>query len=177
MTDMPTAERSLWKEIVAGALGGLVASFAMNQFQASLSAASQALSDEKGAKSESSQSGGESEDATVKAARVVSENVLDRPLPESEKQTAGSAVHYTFGTTIGALYGGCAALLPSITAGRGTLYGTAVFVLADEIGVPTAGFSGPPTETPLSSHAQAFASHCVYGFVTDFVWRTLLKMG
>jgi hypothetical protein len=149
----------------------------MNEFQASLSAASHALSDDKGAGSSGSESSEASEDATVKAARAISENVLDKPLPERKKQTAGSAVHYAFGTAVGALYGGCAALLPFIAAGRGMLYGTAVFVLADEVGVPAAGLSAAPTQTPPSSHARAFASHCVYGFVTDLVRRTLLKMG
>lgn len=174
MDDGSTPERSLWKGIAAGALGGLVASFAMNQFQAALSAASQAVSKDGGEGGESSQG---SEDATVKTARVISEKVLDEPLPDSEKQTAGSAVHYAFGTAVGALYGGCSAVLPFVSAGRGMLYGTAVFVLADEIGVPAAGLSPPPTETPGSSHAKAFASHCVYGFVTDLIRRALLKMG
>lgn len=176
MTTTPAARTSLWKGILAGAMGGLVGSFAMNQFQAAVSSASQALSDDNGSFGSQS-SGGGGEDATVKTARAISENVLDKPLPESEKQTAGSAVHYTFGTAVGAVYGGLSAVLPFVSAGRGMLYGTAVFVMADEIGVPAAGLSAPPTETPASSHAQAFGAHCVYGFVTDLVLRSLLRMG
>jgi putative membrane protein len=175
---MGTASRtgtSLWKGLVAGALGGLIGSFAMNQFQASIAAASRSLSDEGGESGSQSSEG--SDNATVRAARAISEGVLNEPLDEREKQSAGSAVHYAFGTAVGAVYGGAASLLPPITAGRGMLYGTAVFVLADEIGVPAAGLSAPPDETPASSHAQAFASHCVYGFVTDLVRRALLKMG
>ncbi len=168
---------TLWKGIVAGALGGLAGSFVMNQFQAGLSAASKAISNGGEEPQSESESSEESDDATVKTARAIAENVLHKPLPKSEKQAAGSAVHYAFGATVGAVYGACSAALPITTLGRGIAYGTAVFLLADEVGVPAARLAPPPTESPASSHAKAFASHCVYGFVTDLVRRSLLKMG
>jgi hypothetical protein len=48
-------------------------------------------------------------------------------------------------------------------------------VLADEIGVPAAGLSGPPTKTPPAKHLQAWAAHLVYGLVTELTRRGILK--
>src|SRR5262247_2360887 len=74
---------SAWKGAVAGAAGGLVASWVMNQFQAGLSKAAQKMSDD--ADSESSSDG---EDATVKTASAISANVAGHPLTSEEKKIA-----------------------------------------------------------------------------------------
>ncbi len=163
---------SLWKGVAAGALSGLVASFAMNQFQTLWRSAARAVSG-----SGEQPSGGGGEDATVKTAEAISETVADRRLPEEEKETAGSVVHYGFGTLIGAVYGAASEVIPTITAGSGMVYGAAVWLIADEIGVSAFRLAPLPTETPASSHVSALASHLVYGFVADFTRRTLLKMG
>lgn len=158
--------------MAAGALGGLAASYAMNQFQSLWSSASKALSSDEDQKQESS---GESEDATVKTAKAISTTLFGHELTDSEKKWAGPAVHYTFGTALGALYGVLAETVPSSKAARGTAYGSAVWLGADEISVPAFGLSPPPTETPASSHVRALASHVVYGFVTDLVRRVTLS--
>src|SRR5262245_54930136 len=53
-------DRSVWKGVVAGMVGGVVASWVMNQFQAALPKPSQQ---------------GENEDATMKAAEAISETL------------------------------------------------------------------------------------------------------
>lgn len=163
---------SVWKGAAAGALGGLVASFAMNQFQNLWKSAASAVSDSGG-----QQSGSRGEDATVKTAEAISETVADEKLPEDEKQAAGSAVHYGFGTLVGAVYGTASEMVPAITAGSGLLYGAAAWLAADEIGVPAFRLAPPPTETPASSHVSALAAHLVYGYVADLTRRNLLKIG
>ncbi len=159
---------NLFKSVAAGALGGLAASYVMNQFQALVSAASTPNSTGKN-------SSEQSDDATVKTARAISESLFDHELTAAEKLWAGPAVHYGFGTMLGALYGACADRFPGIAAGGGTLYGTVVWLVADEVGVPAVGLSGPPSETPLSGHANALASHLVFGVVTASVRRILLQ--
>lgn len=114
----------------------------------------------------------DAEDATTKAADKVIGNVLDRPLSKQEKKQAGPIVHYVFGSSMGAMYGAAAELLPDVaTRGFGTLFGAALFAIADEIAVPALGLSGKPTESPLSSHVYALASHLVYGATTEGVRR------
>ena len=166
--------RSIWKGALAGACGGLVASFAMNQFQALSSVAAKELSnsdDKQEQKKSSSEDASADDDATVKTAQAIAKTFTGEELSQSEKKAAGSAVHFTFGTALGAVYGALAETVPAFTTGYGTVYGSAVWLAADEIGVPAARLGPPPTETPASSHANALASHLVYGIVTDLVRR------
>jgi uncharacterized membrane protein YagU involved in acid resistance len=77
---------------------------------------------------------------------------------------------------VGALYGALAENHPGVASGLGTTYATAVWVGGDELAVPALGLSQPIPQTPVSSHVSAWASHWVYGIVTDLVWRGLLKV-
>lgn len=147
MEDLKSMQQGcIWKSIGAGALGGLAASFAMNQFQAVLSSAKKAVAEGPEGQQESSGGG---EDANVKTAEAISEKLGGHKLSEAEKKWAGPAVHYGFGT--------------------------ALWLGADEIAVPAFGLSGPPTETPVSSHLSGLAAHLVYGLVTDLVKRSVVR--
>ncbi len=165
------------KGLAAGLIGGLVASWTMTQFQALVTKVSE--DDEKARSKKSSGQGkkeGESEgqdDATVKAATAISENVFDHKLTKSEKKIAGPAVHYTFGTLTGGIYGAAAEMLPLVSMGAGLPFGAIFWLTADEAAVPALGLSKSPTEYPLSTHAYALASHFVYGLTTDLVRRAV----
>ena len=150
------------KGAVAGFVGGLAASYVMNQFQYLLIALS-----EKDKKSENE----EQEPANVKAAEEISEVVFDHNLTKSEKEPAGEAVHFAMGAFSGLFYGATAEILPETTIGAGLPFGTAVWLVADNVIVPKLGLSKPVTEYPLSTHAYALASHLVYGLTTDLVRR------
>src|SRR6188472_4269122 len=98
---------SIWKGVVAGLAGGLVASWTMNQFQAAwtrLAANSekphgaQSLQPAQGSTGDQDQDAKEQDDATVETAKAISEGVFGHELQESEKKSAGAAVHYAFGT-------------------------------------------------------------------------------
>lgn len=176
----------LWKGLAAGLAGGLVASWTMNQFQAAWSKATEGFEKPHGAQSmqpsegerpESGQNKEQKDDATVKAARAISENILGHELKESEKRPAGAVVHYAFGTATGGLYGAVAELAPAVTSAAGLPFGAAFWLVADETAVPLLGLSEGPTKYPLSTHAYAFASHLVYGLTTEVVRRTLRKAG
>jgi hypothetical protein len=183
-------EREGWKGIVAGAAGGLVASWVMNQFQALAKRFAEDFEEVRkerrakggngnaeGAKGgKGSQEAEESEDATVKTAEKVSEAVFHHELTEEEKKLAGPAVHYAFGTAVGALYGGLAEVSPAVARGAGMPFGTAVWLAADEVGVPALGLSKKPTEYPVTVHASALGAHLVYGLTTDLVRRLLLRV-
>ena len=160
-----------WKSMAAGALGGLAASFAMNQFQAMVTAASKAVASQ----DKEQQSGSLDDDATVNTAKAISKHLLNHELTDDEKKWAGPAVHYALGTTLGAVYGGLAEAFPTVTVGLGTAYGTAIWLGADEIAVPSLGLSQPLSETSLGSHAQALASHLVFGLVTALTRKLVLR--
>jgi putative membrane protein len=167
MLDSRTHDGALWKGVAAGALGGLVASYAMNQFQAvtkKLSADGQGEAEKN-----------EGEDATVKTAEAIT-GALGHPLSQEEKKVAGPVVHYAFGAAMGALYGALAELSPKVAAGAGVPFGTAVWLGADEVTVPALGLSKKAAETPPAVHAYALASHLVYGLATDLVRRAVLRV-
>ena len=84
-----SSEPNLWKGLLAGALGGLTASFAMSEFYSLVLGV------------EGNSEPGK-EDSTVKAASAISEIVFHHGLTPDQKTIAGPAVHYAFGMTMGA---------------------------------------------------------------------------
>lgn len=161
------SERDLLKGIVAGAIGGLVASFVMSQYQ---TLTTKLAEDEKKKSSEKAD-----EPATVKAAEMISEGVFDHKLKKTEKEPAGEAMHYLMGGVSGAIYGATAELTGATTIGAGLPFGSAVWAVADDIVVPALGLSKPPGDFPLSTHAYALSSHWVYGLVTEVVRKAVRK--
>jgi putative membrane protein len=148
-------ERSAWKGIVAGAVAGLAATYAMSKFQGSFAKLAQ--------EDQGNQSDQTGEPSTVKVADRAAVAATGRHLPDEQKEKAGNLVHYGFGTLMGALYGVAAEYVPAARTGLGSAFGSALFVGADEIGVPLAGLSKPPQETPAKLHLYAWAAHLVYG--------------
>lgn len=176
-------DQDLVKGTVAGLIGGLVASWTMNQFQAAWSKAVEGFEKPHGAQSmqpseggepaESGQNKEEQDDATVKAAKALSEGVFGHKLKQSEKKPAGAAVHYAFGSATGGLYGAAAEIAPQVTTGLGLPFGVAFWMIADEAVVPLLGLSKGPTEYPVSTHAYALASHMVYGLTAEVTRRAV----
>ncbi|HEY0761402.1 MAG TPA: DUF1440 domain-containing protein [Pyrinomonadaceae bacterium] len=173
-------EGSVWKGLVAGLAGGLLASWTMNQFQAAWTRIQEGSEKPHGAQSmqpsegsDGNQDTAEQDDATVKVAQAISTEVFGHELQQSEKKPAGAAVHYAFGTVSGGMYGALAEVVPQVTTGAGVPFGAAFWLLADEISVPLLGFSKGPTEYPVSTHAYALASHLVYGATAELSRRAI----
>lgn len=162
--------RSILKGLFAGTVGGLVASWVMDEFQYAWIK----IAESKKPANEPHESS-ESEPATVKAAEMVSTKLFNHHLAKDEKKWAGNAVHYATGGASGAIYGVAAELEPHLTSGAGIPFGTAVWLVIDEAAVPLFGLSKAPTEYPVSTHAYALASHFVYGFTTEVVRRGLRR--
>lgn len=156
----------LAKGLAAGLIGGLVASWTMSQFHMLA-----------GKLTEDSQKSGsqQEEDSTVKTASAISQTLLHHQLADDEKKIAGPAVHYTFGATSAAVYGAAVELIPTLSAGAGLPFGTAVWLGAHVIMVPALGLSKPVTESTLPKEATELGAHFVYGAVTELVRRILRK--
>jgi hypothetical protein len=179
----------VWKGLAAGVVGGLVASAVMNEFQALWSRLAEGVERSHGAQSlqqGSPQQGvgrelrergsdDEEDDAPERLANAISVGLTGRELTGREKEKAGTALHYAYGVSMGALYGAAAELAPDVTSGAGLPFGAAVWITADEGVVPLLGLSKSPTEYPLSIHAYALASHLVYGLTTEAVRRAVRR--
>jgi uncharacterized membrane protein YagU involved in acid resistance len=165
---------SVFRGIVTGVTAGITATLIMDQFL-KLSAAGQKAAEKqiKLSQGESpwqiaheqvqaEQQAAQQEGSTEIVARKIADatgNQLDR----EHKKKAGQAVHYIFGTLMGVVYGVSSELLPEVTTGAGTAFGTLLFLAADEVAVPAFQLSPPPSETPAPDHLQHWAAHAVYG--------------
>jgi uncharacterized membrane protein YagU involved in acid resistance len=162
---LPACSRSsskpnLWKGLLAGALSGLVASFAMSEFYSLVLGA------------ESNSEPGK-EDSTVKAASAISDLVFHHVLTPDQKTIAGPAVHYAFGMTMGAAYGVLVEFWDAARLGSGLPLGSAVWLGAHVITVPALGLSQPITRNSAASEAVEGAAHLVYGAVVEALRRSL----
>ena len=189
MSNPKCDEADVLKGLVAGVIGGLVASWTMNQFQAWLSKLMEGTERTHGAQSlqqgspqhgigrELQERGQEDEedDAAERVASAISEAVFDHPLTESEKEIGGAVAHYAMGVTSGAIYGTVAEMLPEAAIGLGLPFGVAVWVIADEGIVPALGLSKGPSEYPISIHAYSLVSHLVFGLTAEVVRSTVRR--
>lgn len=148
------------KALITGALAGLVGSLAMSEFHSLFGKAE-------------NHSQPNDEDATVKAASAISQAIFHHPLTAAQKEMAGPAIHYAFGTTMGAVYGVLAGVRDYTRLGWGLPFGAAIWLGAHVITVPAFGLSEPITRAAPSTEAVEFASHLLYGAVVEGLRRTL----
>ncbi len=177
---------------IAGAVAGLIASWAMESFQAAWSTASTQLERDRvltraGAGRRGGAKGGPEDPAvtdlpprygdgapaTARVASDVAEPVPERELTDEESPIAGEAVHHASGGMNGALYGAVADVFPPIRAANGMLFGAALWLAADEVGLWRAGLAKRPTQFPTSMRAYALASHLAYGLTLETVRRAI----
>ena len=161
------SNRSAWKGLVAGIVGGMVASWAMDRFQYWW--LSFGGGDELKLQQTPREEGNREEPATVKAASAISEALFGHSLTTREKEIAGPIVHYAVGTTAGAVYGIAAEYEPDVTNLAGIPFGAAFWLVVDEGALPLLGLSKGPTAYQTSTHAYALASHLVFGLTAEVV--------
>jgi putative membrane protein len=146
--------------LLAGAVGGLIACFAMSQFHSFFQ------------KGEPSAEGNE-EDSTVKTASAVSQTIFHRELTPHQKKIAGPAVHYGFGVSVATFYGAAVEVASVLRTGWGMPFGVAVWLGAHVVTVPALGLAEPVTRSTPRREAVEFGAHLVYGAVVEGVRRLL----
>lgn len=146
--------------VVAGAIAGIVASFAMDRFQATVTALTSSDDDEQ-----------QYEPATEKAADAIAEQVAGRAMADEDKPLAGQVIHYALGAGLGIAYGIAAEFRPSLSAGYGTGFGVVTATVLDEAAVPAVGLGSAPWRTDLSTNLYSYASHLVFGVTSELVRR------
>ena len=168
--------------ILAGAAGGLVAAWVMNQFITGAGPRLQQAiqSDEENKESQKQQEQQKDDpqpDATMKTADAIVNKVTGgEHLTWEGEQRGGPIVHYTFGALMGALYGGLAEYSPAVRSGFGITFGSLLFAGGDLLAVPALGLSGSPKDSPATSYATPFAAHIVYGATTELVRRIVRRL-
>jgi putative membrane protein len=158
----PLQHMRVWRGVIAGLVGGVIAAGAMSLVH-------------KGLGRQPNPPAQQQDDATVKVADGISRWLLDRPIPEGSKPLAANVVHYAFGASVGALYGGVAELVPRISMVVGVPFGLAVWLGAHVITVPALGLAEPPTRQPRDKEGLELLLHAVYGAVTETVRRLVRR--
>jgi putative membrane protein len=164
---------SLFVHVIAGAAAGLAGSFAMEHYQRVLGRLSPDLGGAPGGGGQQYRQP-QSEPSTYVAADKVTQAATGQPLAPEDKPVGGAIVHYAFGGAVGALYGWLAARRPETASGLGLPFGVAVWLTADEIGMPIAGLAKRPGAYPLGDHLSAFSAHLVFGAVMESTRRLLV---
>ncbi len=176
---------SIFRGIVTGVAAGVAATLIMDQFQklntAGQKAAEKQLKLAQGEspwqiaheQAQSEQQAAQQEGSTEIVARKAAA-ATGNQLAKEDKKKAGQAVHYTFGTLMGVVYCVTAELLPEVTTGAGTAFGTLLFLGADEVAVPAFQLAPAPNKTPATDHLQHWAAHVVYGGSLELV-RSLIR--
>jgi putative membrane protein len=158
--------RDVGKSLLIGLAGGLAATFIMTQVQTAWGKAQKGDQDSPNAEDRQRQV---SEQSTVKVADRISRATTDHELPQEQKQTAGNAVHYGFGTLMGGVYGTLSCLLDEAPFGTGILFGMGLWLAADEFVLPYLNLSKRPQEKDLKEHLYEASMHAVYGLTLDAV--------
>jgi putative membrane protein len=150
-----TRGRSLAKGLLAGLIGGLVATAAKGLAE----------------KIYPPRTHGEPEPR-----EVLAEEVAGHELAPSQKEAAVEAIHWGFGAVTGAAYGALVEYYPAATAKGGATFGMALTSLTHGTVLPAMGLSAKPEEQTARERTSEMATHVVYGVVTETVRRVVRKM-
>jgi len=164
------SNRNAWKGLVAGVVGGVVASWTMDRFQYWW--LSFGGGNERELQQTPSEEGDRDDPVTVKSASAISEGVFGHSLTAREKEIASPILHYAVGTTAGAVYGLAAEYEPHVTSLAGIPFGAAFWMVVDEGALSLLGLAKGPNAYPISTHAYALASHLVFGLTAEVVRST-----
>ena len=146
---------SLAKGLLAGLIGGLVATAAKSAAE----------------KIYPPRTHGEPEPPSVLA-----EKIAGHPLSEGREEMATEAIHWGFGAAAGAAYGALVEFYPAATQKDGASFGVALATLTHGQALPAMGLSASPEEQTAREKTSEFATHVIYGVVTETVRRFVRKM-
>lgn len=106
-------------------------------------------------------------DAKISPPALLAEKIVGHPLDPATQGTVSAAVHFTFGTLGGALYGVAGEFAPIVRIGFGAGFGVVMQLMTHETLVPLAGLDQPPTEQPFRDHASELFTHILYGITVE----------
>jgi len=147
-------ERSLAKGLLAGLIGGVVATAAKSLAE----------------RVYPPRTHGEPEPP-----EVLAEKIAGQTLTAVQKTAAVESIHWGFGAAVGAAYGAVAEFFPSATDKDGASFGMALATLTHETGLPAMGLSAGPEEQTVREHTSELATHVIFGVVTETIRRFVRK--
>jgi len=105
-------------------------------------------------------------------AERVAKGVAKQRLTPEAKETAGQAVHWTYGAAWGAFFGVMQSTLRLPHLIHGTIFGVLVGVVADTL-LPAMRLQRDPRTNPAPTNVMHLAAHIVFGCTTAIVYGFL----
>jgi hypothetical protein len=118
----------------------------------------------------------EGESSTEAVARIAHRKLTGKQPSKETRKRLGQAVHWGYGIAVGGLYGALRPDRHDYELPTGLGYGTALWLLGDEVAVPLLGLAKGPTAHPPRGHAQALGAHLVYGLATSAATKALRRV-
>ena len=100
---------------------------------------------------------------------VAAEKIAGHPLSEPTKEIAAETIHWVFGAVAGGFYGVLAELYPQITGRSGATFGLTLMSLTHQGALPVLGMSEPKEEQSFRENTSEATTHIIYGVVTEKV--------
>ncbi len=157
---MRTRDGSVLGDMIAGAIGGAIATWAMGEVTTY-------LYDHEAKPAREAEDRARGGDTAYGAAAQKVARLAGTTLTNADRQRYGTVIHWGMGVGAAALYGALRDRVPGSPLARGLLFGTAVWLLMDEGAVYALGLTPGPTHFPWQTHARGLAGHLVFGAVTD----------
>lgn len=158
------SERNLCSDLALGALAGAAATWVMGK-------ATTYLYEREDAQARRREDQARGDRTAYEVAAEKAAGFAYTRLSEDERKKLGTAIHWAVGIGSGALYGWLRRRLAGGGPGRelatGALFGTAVWLLLDEIGNVALGLTPGPRAFPWQTHARGLAGHLVLGLATE----------
>jgi putative membrane protein len=151
----PKYGRSLAKGILAGLIGGLVATAAKGFVEKIYPPRTQ---------------------ADPELPELPAERVAGHELVGPQKEIAKDAIHWGFGALTGAAYGALVEYYPQATAKDGATFGMALSSLTHGTVLPAIGLAAKPEEQTARERTSEMATHVVFGVVTETVRRVVRRI-
>jgi hypothetical protein len=162
----------LLRGAITGAAAGLLASWAMNRVYGLWSR----ISGDSEQPEQSAERGVSTDPATIAMINKLSCLLLGRELTGEQVKLADLVGHYAIGITGGVFYGAVSEYVPQLRAGAGAAFGTAFFLIGEELAVPVLGLSAKPWEIPARNHVVGLLAHLIYGMTTEISRQGCIRL-
>src|SRR6202051_4070037 len=107
---------------------------------------------------------------------VLAENLTGHELVGTQREVAAETIHWGFGALTGAAYGGLEGEYPGGTAKDGAGFGMALSSLTHGTLLPAMGLAAEPEAQTARERTSEMASHVVYGVVAETVDRKSTRL-
>ncbi|MGQ0571053.1 MAG: hypothetical protein ACT4P5_16250 [Armatimonadota bacterium] len=99
-----------------------------------------------------------------------------KPRSKETRETLSNLVHWVVGMALGGAYGAVRGRTSEPDGAGGLTFGTAVWLVGDELALPIFGLAKGPTAYAPALHAHGFGAHVAYGLATSTVTQLLRRL-